>query len=94
MLTVLQWARWAAGGGSTPPSDTVRPLSDVTAGGWTPSTGSSLSAMLTDPLGSGDSTYIRSANTVGPNVSEVKLAPMTDPGSNAIQIRIRHRATP
>jgi hypothetical protein len=70
---------------------TVRPISDVTVGTWTPSTGSSLYAMLGDDS---DSTYIRSATGAGPDTCEVRLGPMTDPGSAAVTLRVRHRKTP
>jgi hypothetical protein len=74
-----------------PTTSTVRPISDVTVGTWTPSTGSSLYAMLND---ASDSTYITSDVGASPNTCEVRLGPMTAPGSADVILRVRHRETP
>jgi hypothetical protein len=65
--------------GGTP--QTLRPISDVSAGSWTPSSGSDLYAMLDETTPS-DTDYIQSATFPSNDVCEVKLATGTDPGVN------------
>jgi hypothetical protein len=74
-----------------PTTDTVRPIADVTAGTWTPISGSVLWDMLDD---ASDATYIRSAAGAGPDICAVRLGPMTDPDSAAVTLTVRHRETP
>lgn len=88
MLTVWQYARLTGGvGGAT--FQTAYPISDVSAGSWTPSTGTDLYAMLAD---SSDGTYIRSSTGASSDVAEVALGPLSTPGPGTVTIKIRHRA--
>lgn len=74
--------------------ETAKPIADVDAGSWSPSSGSDLYAMLADTIGSGDSSYIRSPASAGPNSCEIRLSPLTPPGVRTVRIRIRHRLAP
>lgn len=68
----------------------ARPVSDVSAGTWTASTGSDLFAML-DETSANDSDYIV---TTGTSTCEVALGSLTDPGSsNGHIVRYRISAT-
>jgi hypothetical protein len=71
--------------------DTARPSADVSAGSWTPSTGTDLFAMVND---AGDSTYIRSSSGAGSDTCELDFPSMGTPGTGTVTFHIRHRATP
>lgn len=64
----------------------ARPTSDVSAGGWTASTGSDLFAML-DETSANDSDYI---TTTSASTCEVALGSLTDPASSTGHI-VRYR---
>jgi hypothetical protein len=57
----------------------ARPGSDISAGGWLPSTGSGLYAML-DETSYNDSDYIYSPDNPTTETAEIKFTSITDPG--------------
>jgi hypothetical protein len=57
----------------------ARPGSDISAGGWLPSTGSDLYAML-DETSYNDSDYIYSPDNPTTETAEIKFTSITDPG--------------
>lgn len=59
----------------------ARPSADVSDGGWTPSTGSDLYAVL-DEAARDDGDYIQSANNPSSDTCTIKLATITLPGTN------------
>jgi hypothetical protein len=65
------------------------PVSDVSVGTWTPSSGTTLYPMLAD---ASDSTYIRSSTGSTSDVAEVALEPLSTPVSGTVTIHVRHRA--
>ncbi len=65
----------------------ARPQTDMAAGSWTPSTGTSLAAMLDEP--SADSTDFISATS--PSICRIRLNPVTDPGTSSGQV-VRYQA--
>lgn len=70
----------------TPTVQLARPVSDVTAGTWTASTGSDLYAMLDETVAS-DADYIV---TTGASTCEVALGSLSDPGvSTGHKVRYR-----
>jgi hypothetical protein len=71
--------------------DTARPSADVSAGSWTPSTGTDLFAMVND---AGDSTYIRSSSGSASDTCELDFPSMGTPAAGTVTFYIRHRATP
>lgn len=56
----------------------ARPISDITKGGWTASSGTDLYAMLDESYPS-DADYIRSASNPTADLCEVRLATLNDP---------------
>lgn len=67
----------------------LSPTSDITAGGWTPSSGTDLFAMLDEPVPV-DSDYIV---TITPTYCEIKLsAPSGTPGTGSHVLRYRFLA--
>jgi hypothetical protein len=60
----------------------ARPIADVTADGWTPSTGTDLYAMLNEET-QDDATYIYSPNNPIAQEFEVQLGSVGDPGTSA-----------
>lgn len=81
-LTVTGYAPTISQAG--PPADPryARPQSDVSAGAWTPSSGTALYAMIDEP--SADSADYISTST--PSTCEVKLNPVVDPGTSSGQV--------
>lgn len=72
---------------------TVRPVTDVaTTGVWTPSTGSSLSLMLDEPVGTGDTTFVESPANAGPNTATLALGSASTPQAGTVTLRVRSRA--
>lgn len=65
----------------------ARPLADVSAGPWTPSTGTSLAAMI-DEVVPDNSDYIVATSA---GTAEVTLNPVTDPHTSANQV-VRYTA--
>lgn len=59
-------------------NQSVGPSSDISSGGWTPSTGTDLFAML-DEVSEDDSDYIYSPNNPTTEEFEVKFPPLSDP---------------
>lgn len=70
---------------------TYRPSADISAGSWTPSSGSNLYAMVND---AGDSTYIRSSTGAASDTCEVDFPAMATPPAGTVTVYVRHRATP
>jgi len=66
------------------------PISDVSAGSWTPSTGTDLYATLDEATAS-DSDYDQSATTPSSDAMEVRLTALTDPTSSTGHT-VRYRA--
>lgn len=64
----------------------ARPMSDLSAGPWTPSTGTSLAAML-DESSADDSDYITASEA---GTCEININPVTDPGTSSGQV-VRYR---
>lgn len=76
---------------STAAPQFARPTSDISAGGWTPSTGADLYAMLDETVAD-DADYIQSATTPTNDTAELALSSVTDPAvSTGHIIRIRAR---
>lgn len=71
---------------SAPPPQLAAPSADVSAGGWTASTGSDLYAML-DEAAADDGDYI---TTTGASTCEVTLGSLSDPASSTGHI-VRYR---
>lgn len=71
---------------SAPPPQLAAPSADVSAGGWTASTGSDLYAML-DEAAADDGDYI---TTTGASTCEVALGSLSDPSSSSGHI-VRYR---
>lgn len=67
----------------------LTPDADVSAGTWTPSTGTDLFAMVND---GSDSTYIRSASGAGPDTCELGFPAMGVPDAGPVTFVIRHRS--
>ena len=68
------------------------PSSDIAAGGWLPSTGGDLYAMLDEVSPGTDSDYIYSPDNPTTEQFEVKLSTVTDPASSAdhtISVRLQ-----
>lgn len=65
------------------------PIADISAGGWTPSTGTDLYAM-TDEAVADDSDYDQSATTPTNDVMEVQVTSLTDPASSSGHV-VRYR---
>lgn len=84
--SVLQLARLAGGIATV---QIAYPVSDISAGSWTPSSGGDLYPMLAD---ASDSTYIRSSTGSASDVAEVALGPISTPGPGTVTLRVRHRA--
>lgn len=59
----------------------ARPSADVSDGGWTPSTGADLYAVI-DEASRDDGDYIQSATNPSNDTCTIKLAPITLPGTN------------
>lgn len=74
-------------------AQTVRPVTDLaTTGTWAPSTGSSLAQMLDEPVGTGDTTFVDSPATAGPNTATLALGSANTPQSGTVTLRVRSRA--
>jgi len=65
------------------------PISDISEGTWTPSSGSDLYPMLAD---ADDATYIRSSSGTTSDVAEVALGPLVPPAAGTVTLHVRHRA--
>jgi len=65
------------------------PISDISEGTWTPSSGSDLYPMLAD---ADDATYIRSSSGATADVAEVALSPLVTPAAGTVTLHVRHRA--
>ncbi len=72
------WRRYFVPGVTT---QIAVPVSDVSAGGWTPSTGTDLWAMLDETVPD-DTDYIISASGPVNAEAKVRLSPLTDPNSS------------
>jgi hypothetical protein len=77
-------------GGVASGLDTARPSADVSAGSWTPSTGTDLFAMVND---AGDSTYIRSLSGAGSDSCELDFPSMGTPGAGDVTFYVRHKTS-
>jgi hypothetical protein len=86
MLTGWQSARMV-----TEETETSVPIADVSAGSWTPSSGTDLFAMVADES---DTTYIRSSSGAAVDPCTLQLPSIGTPDSGTITITIRHRTTP
>ncbi len=76
------------------PAQTAVPVSDVSAGSWTASTGSDLYAMLDETVAD-DTDYILSPLAPANNEAKVRLGPLTDPAvSTGHVINYRFYKTP
>jgi hypothetical protein len=81
------WRRYFAASAA----QTAVPISDISAGNWTPSTGLDLYAML-DETPAADADYIQSGLVPTADVCEVELTSLTDPVSSTghtIRYRLR-----
>jgi len=81
------WRRYVVLG-DTP--QTAVPISDISAGSWTASTGTDLYAML-DETPASDSDYDQSTTTPSSDVMEVRVTGLTDPASSTGHV-VRYRA--
>jgi len=66
----------------------ARPVSDVSAGGWTPSSGSDLFAMV-DEVTASDTDYIRSGASPANDAAVVTLGGMSTPAAGTVTLRVR-----
>lgn len=72
----------------------ARPISDVAAGGWLPSTGIDLYPMIDEPSPASDSDYIYSTTTPDDETAIVDVTALTDtPGAGTTTLRIRAKKT-
>jgi hypothetical protein len=62
----------------------------VSAGSWTPSTGTDLFAMVND---AGDSTYIRSSSGAGSDSCELDFPSMGTPAAGDVTFYVRHKTS-
>jgi hypothetical protein len=69
---------------------TAHPISDVSAGSWTASTGSDLYAMIDEETAS-DSDYDRSGASPSDDTMEVRLTALGIPDAGDVTFTIRHR---
>ncbi len=86
MLTVWQWARWAAGAGAA--LVTTRPSGTVSAGTWTPVGAATLHAAVNDQS---DTTYAQSSTGAASDTAELSWPAESEPGSGAVTFYITHR---
>lgn len=68
---------------------TVYPIADITAGGWTSSVGTDLFATIDESTPS-DADYDQ-ASAANPDVMEVKLGPVSTPAAGTVTIHIRSK---